>query len=99
MSTALQRSDSTLSAWFRLLQEREMKYWIYDGHETKSYTKTHSTAGPGLPDCYQGGPERNWHGPFATKACAERMAESLMRVESGECLVCRIRELAGMRDR
>ena len=69
-----------------------MRYWVYDAHATKSYTRIHWTARPGLPDCYRGGPERNWHGPFATKACAERMAESLMRVESDERVVCLARE-------
>ena len=72
-----------------------MRYWVYDGHETQSYTKIHWTSRPGLPECYRGGPERNWHGPFATKAFAERKAESLMRLESGECPKCQARESMG----
>ena len=76
-----------------------MRYWVYDAHDTKNYTKIHWTTRSGLPDCYQEGPERNWHGPFATKACAERKAGSLMRVESDEYFKCRAREEAEKRDR
>lgn len=61
------------------------QYWVHDAHETMSYTKIHWTNRPGLPECYRGGPEKDWHGPFDAKADAERMADSLMRVESGEC--------------
>ena len=69
-----------------------MRYWVYDAYETQSYTKIHWAPQLGLPGCYRGGPEENWHGPFATKAEAESKAISLMRIESGDCDVCKTRE-------
>ena len=55
----------------------------------KSYTKIHWTNRPGLPECYRGGPDKDWHGPFYSQADAERIADSLMRVESDECRILR----------
>lgn len=66
----------------------EAVYWVYDGHDTNSYTKIHWSDGPELPACYRGGPRDDWHGPFATKPETERKVNALNRIRSGECCRC-----------